>query len=326
MDVGLVFQALCQVRGVRHSLQQGAQIALANQLQDRLAVLAMFHDLGKANLGFQDKVFIPTAPRAGHVRELAPLMDPEAMDPLLSERFLASLPREMEQWFADPESAYSYFMATFSHHGSPLLFRGERTGTAAHAREWWRPRGQRDPMAAIAQVVEWARSALPAAFADGGAKLPADATFHHQFAGLVTLADWIGSHQEWFPVGPVECQERMAHDRQVIPRLLRAIGLDAEPIRAALPAWGMDFSSRFGMAPRPLQESIDDLPVDEDGTGLLIAESDTGSGKTEAALNWFYKLYEAGEVDALYFALPTRVAASELFARVRDTIVRWFPA
>src|SRR5690606_21680431 len=52
---------------------------------------------------------------------------------------------------------------------------------------------------------------------------------------------------------------------------------------------------------------------------------ETGSGKTEAALNWFYKLFQAGKVDSLFFALPTRVAARGLYERVHQTIVRWFP-
>ena len=48
---------------------------------------------------------------------------------------------------------------------------------------------------------------------------------------------------------------------------------------------------------------------------LLILESETGSGKTEAALWRFAQLFQAGKVDSLYFALPTRVAASQLYER-----------
>jgi len=48
----------------------------------------------------------------------------------------------------------------------------------------------------------------------------------------------------------------------------------------------------------------------------------TGSGKTEAALWRYLKLFRAGEVDSLYFALPTRVAASQLYKRVQDTLNR----
>lgn len=324
LDVSLVFRALCDLRGIQRSLARGAGAPLSAQQSDRLAVLAMLHDIGKANLGFQDKVFSASAPRAGHVRELAPLLDSESPDQELASRFVACLPPEMAEWFEQDGSDYSYFMATFSHHGSPLWFRGERTGVAAAARTWWQPRGPRDPMRAIAEVGDWARLAFPEAFRRGGPPLPSGAPFHHQFAGLVTLADWIGSHQQWFPIGPTTCEARLAEDRRVIPELLRTIGLDGEYTRTALPSWP-DFTSRFGMVPKALQAAIDQLAVGEAGTELLIAESETGSGKTEAALNWFFKLYQAGEVDALYFALPTRVAATELFDRVAGTINRWFP-
>ncbi|MES1944999.1 CRISPR-associated helicase Cas3 [Salinisphaera sp. PC39] len=50
----------------------------------------------------------------------------------------------------------------------------------------------------------------------------------------------------------------------------------------------------------------------------MIAESETGSGKTEAALGHFFRLFTTGEVDSLYFALPTRVAARELYERMLD--------
>ena len=51
---------------------------------------------------------------------------------------------------------------------------------------------------------------------------------------------------------------------------------------------------------------------------LVIIESETGSGKTEAALWRFARLYEAGLVEGLYFALPTRAAAKQIFGRVQD--------
>jgi CRISPR-associated endonuclease/helicase Cas3 len=48
-----------------------------------------------------------------------------------------------------------------------------------------------------------------------------------------------------------------------------------------------------------------------------VLEAETGSGKTEAALWRFRHMFEAGAVDGLYFALPTRVAATQMFARVK---------
>lgn len=58
---------------------------------------------------------------------------------------------------------------------------------------------------------------------------------------------------------------------------------------------------------------------------VVVLEAETGSGKTEAALWRFASLFAAGKVDGLYFALPTRVAASQIHARVQVTLDRLFP-
>ena len=75
LDVALVFRSLCEIDGIRRALTYAAKAPPDDQQLDRLAVLAMLHDIGKANLGFQNKVLDLKAPKAGHVRELAALFD-----------------------------------------------------------------------------------------------------------------------------------------------------------------------------------------------------------------------------------------------------------
>jgi CRISPR-associated endonuclease/helicase Cas3 len=53
---------------------------------------------------------------------------------------------------------------------------------------------------------------------------------------------------------------------------------------------------------------------------VVVLESETGSGKTEAALYRFARLFAIGEIDGLYFALPTRVAATAMFERVKTAV------
>jgi len=79
------------------------------------------------------------------------------------------------------------------------------------------------------------------------------------------------------------------------------------------------FVGLFNLHPRPLQAAVDALDPADPATQLIIAESETGSGKTEAALLWFFKLFHAGAVDSLFFALPTRVAARGIYERIRQT-------
>ena len=161
LDVGMVFRALCDVDGIRRALSRSCGEGLSEQQLDRLAVLAMIHDLGKANLGFQLKVFDVKAPQAGHIRELAPLLDLDICDENLHMAFVEAISRDLFSWFSDPEVAYGYLMATFSHHGRPLAFQGQRSGSFFKAQnEWWRPQGQWDPMAAVTEVMRWAREAF----------------------------------------------------------------------------------------------------------------------------------------------------------------------
>lgn len=53
---------------------------------------------------------------------------------------------------------------------------------------------------------------------------------------------------------------------------------------------------------------------------LTIIESETGSGKTEAAIDYFFQLRSKGLVDRLYFALPSRTSAAQIHGRVRDAV------
>ena len=102
--------------------------------------------------------------------------------------------------------------------------------------------------------------------------------------------------------------------------------LDVEDARAAIgtspPTFGDVFRDGDRLfVPTALQQAMEDP-----GLGpVVIVESDTGSGKTEAALWRFRTLFEAGEVDGLAFLLPTRVAAVSLEKRVRSFLDNLFP-
>ncbi|MGI6035532.1 MAG: CRISPR-associated helicase Cas3' [Limnochordia bacterium] len=325
LDVAVVFRTLCDLDGMRRTLAKSTETLLTDEHLDRLAVLAMLHDIGKANLGFQDKILPGRPARVGHIRELAPLF----IDEKLRKRFLESLPRGIETWFSSTASADSYFFAIFSHHGRPVRFLDSKSGTYWLARDkWWHHDISRDPIQAIAEISSFAEKAFPRAFLTSTSRLPDEPRFHHRFAGLVMLADWLGSHNHWFPVQRVTAEERLTCNLKVAPELLRAVGLDARPLYPALMNAGDGFESRFaefGLSPLPLQAIVDELDPNDLSTRLVIAESETGSGKTEAALNWFCKLFLTGKVDSLYFALPTRVAARELYGRINKYVASWFP-
>jgi CRISPR-associated endonuclease/helicase Cas3 len=321
LDVAHVFRRLAELPLIRRRLEAAAGCSLDAVRLDRLAVVAVLHDLGKANLGFQDKIFDPRAPRAGHIRELAPLFAETDLNDRLAEALGID---ELLAWFEPSETLEAFLIAAWSHHGSPVLFDDSiRTGHYHPAKtHWWRPDGKgRDPFAAVAEMVASARHHFPFAFEPGGTPIPDSPKLQHRFAGLVMLADWLGSHTAFFPIDrPAGFDYRDAADRAV-----RSVGLDPGAWQEDLAARPADFAGRFGFAPHPLQAAVADLAADAPGSHLLIAEAETGSGKTEAALARFFALFAAGAVDSLYFALPTRVAARELYGRVCDYVRRNFP-
>jgi CRISPR-associated endonuclease/helicase Cas3 len=230
-------------------------------------------------------------------------------------------------WFTELDTLKAYLFAILSHHGRPIHENG--LGTTAQnyylaKKHWWVSDGRRDPFHAIAEIMEMARKAFPAAFEDNVPPIPNLPRLQHRFAGLLMLADWLGSHDAYFPIDNGKADRlQLAPDAAI--RILKAVGLDVQTSQQTLQKQSWQFEPLFGFPPHPLQQALDQLPTHEPAHRLLIAEAETGSGKTEAALIRFFRLFAAGEVDGLYFALPTRVAARELYERVCKQVQKAFP-
>lgn len=143
-------------------------------------------------------------------------------------------------------------------------------------------------------------------------------------AGLTSVADWIGSAQQYFPfAGPgvdlaayAAVAEERAHRAVVELGWVRSRG-DGRPAT---------FTDLFGFAPRPLQQEA----VRESETarcpGLILIEAPMGEGKTEAALflsdTWARALGQSGT----YVALPTQATSNQMFNRVQRFLATRFPS
>jgi len=316
LDVAIVLRALLDLDNL-------ARLGIPDARQkDRLAVIAYLHDLGKCNRGFQAKADPTARETAGHVMEALGFL----YDPRLETCHLLAwcdLMQSVAGWFADEDQALQMLIASISHHGRPIsqgdIERWLADSAHTHHLQLWRPSAGYDPLAALDRLAEVARAAFPAAFEDGIPPIDATAERQHRFAGLVMLADWIGSDTQFFPFRQSPEEDRLTLARQAAQRALAVIGL-----KVPEPRQPKAFSDVFRFAPTPLQEALaSQLEVGE-ATRLLLIESDTGSGKTEAALAWWMRLYAEGKIDGLYFALPTRVAARELYTRVLQAVERAF--
>lgn len=302
-DVAAVLESILLLPTFMDRLSHLAGRRLRDVDVSRLAALAFLHDIGKANRGFRSR-FHEGVRGAGHIQPMAWLLrHADAM--VLQERLAQSL--HMETW-ADwlPEGALPLLDAVFAHHGRPW----QTEGLPDHS-GYWRAGADMDPVADLVAIGDALPRWFPTAFREAP-PLPERPAFHHAFAGLLMLADWLGSDRAWFPLVATDQADRMVFARRRAANAIVEVGLNVESLRGRVRAAAPSFAMLFGVAtPRQIQEYA---PVPQ--ARAVILEAETGSGKTEAALWRFLHLFHAGAVDGLYFALPTRVAATQVFHRV----------
>lgn len=319
-DVAACLERLLAQPVIRRRLARlGEQDDLSEVQVQRLSAIAAFHDVGKFNLGFQNKAWPDRRPVAGHVGEAMALL----LSGYPEERRLCAAMRceLLESWFAEPGSLAELLAASIAHHGRPVAFHEGQPNA-----DLWRAKGGLDPIAGVQQLAADIEGWFPRAFqAEAGSDLlPAAHPFQHAFSGLVTLADWLGSDRRFFPFS-----ERIDGSRMDVARLaardaLKHLGLDVAPAVLALANSSFDFERVFGFPPRPAQERVLSLSAAPGGS-LAILEAETGSGKTEAALSHYVRLFSQGLVGGMYFALPTRTAATQIHDRVARAIATIFP-
>lgn len=320
IDVAAVFESLVELPSFSRLQAACGWRPLCPGQRARLAAMALLHDIGKCNGGFQSKRDRNSPATAGHVMEAAALFW-DGPTRLAWPAAWHELFENISRWFVGGEDqAVQMLLASISHHGRPVSLNDYKAQTDRNISRWWKPRGELMPMQGLANLAHAVQATFPAAFAADVDPIDAKSPFQQRFAGLVMLADWIGSDKEFFPFREDAAQDRFAFASRQASHALTSIGIHPPERRDPQP-----FVSAFPFKPSPLQLLLDrQLPTDHTSR-LVLAESDTGSGKTEAALAWFLRLYQAEQVDSLYFALPTRVAARELYLRVLRTIEAAFP-
>ena len=315
-DVAACFEALLREPVLRSRFARAAGVAALDPTTTaRLTYIAYLHDFGKLNAGFQFKVPRPAEavgrrPRpAGHIGEALLCAEQDDLFELLG------LDHVLSAW---GNGAGTLLCAALAHHGRPAQ-RPSRTGQGPP--ELWKPFAGYEPRTTAKLLYKRGRSWFPEAFKPGPSLTDTPA-LAHLFAGIVTLADQLGSDEEAFEFEPDRDPLYIERARRIAAETVASKGF----VRSAWPrdAPAANVRSLFDYSePRPLQQATASAPLD---SPLLILESETGSGKTEAAVLRFAALWRAGLVDGLYFAVPTRAAAKQLHERVHRALERLFPS
>jgi len=310
-DVAACFEVLLTLPVVRSRVRMAGQTTLSPRFLARLSLIAFLHDIGKLHPGFQAKgwpAHCRRHPLHGHGAEGLAILVRHA-----PWRVWAALGLSGLGWWGD----YGEFVqAALAHHGRPLA--------AGPMTEQWEPAHTPDfaydPEAGAQILGTAARAWFAEAFTEGEEEPLPEPALAHLFAGLVSLADWLGSDRRFFPHESVFRESYIATARENAARAVAAVRLDLEALRPR--ALGRaEFTHLTGFArPAPHQRAVAEMPLDQ---RLILLEAETGAGKTEAAFWRFARLFEAGAVDGLYFALPTRSAARQLYQRVDRMLVRF---
>jgi CRISPR-associated endonuclease/helicase Cas3 len=281
-DVAAVFLELARHAVWRSRIDAAAGRPLTTDEIECIAALIFLHDIGKLAPGFQAKGWLDESGSRiiGHLEagwRWKNLPRPDALAGAIS--YLARWP-DMHEWFA----------VLMAHHGRPVP--DPLSGNSAavfHTLSFYDWRHEEAILGHC--LLNWFPAVVRASVP------PPKPQLLHLLCGLLTLADWVASDRRAFGFEP-ELRSDYWLTAQVKARSrLADIGLARSPPLRSPAGWHLisDHSR-----PRPAQSAVGALLASEH---LILLEAETGAGKTEAALWRFASLLDAGEVDALYFAV-----------------------
>lgn len=311
MDVSAVFERLLALPVLRKRAELAAGRTLQAKDIVRLSALVYLHDIGKLHPGFQTKGRPDLPPwRGGNINHSSAGGGYLSLAMRSPGHPFHNVLTRITGW---GDAVDSLLMAILAHHGRPVSPSQQypENWPAVPGYDWHRD------AAAMANTLT---SAFPVAFDAGAPPLPDVPGFIHQVAGLTALADWIGSDRRFFEFDPNPGPAYPDHAREVAVEALAEIGLDTASLH--IPDTGFRTVTGFP-APNPAQAATGQMTS---AHHLVIIEAETGSGKTEAALWRFARLFADGSVSGLYFAIPTRAAARQLHRRVNAALGRMFGA
>ncbi len=277
-----------------------------------IGALAALHDLGKISPGFQQKCaawlidnnLVEVATRNFWQRDYEPdhgKTTHSAVQDFLQQQ---AIPRNIAIYLAAALGAHHgrlkfppnprgikppHGIKSITDNQSGINWEAERLDCAQKVWNYFTPSGSLDAFAGDSAAIWW-------------------------LAGLATVADWIGSDENYFSPEP----RVVAEDVHSIARhALDSVGFTLPVITK-----GLIFQQMFGFPPNKMQERAVATITEP---GVYVIEAPMGMGKTEAALWAAYQLMADGRANGIYFALPTQVTSNRIHLRMNDFLERIAP-
>lgn len=306
LDVAAVFLELLQLWPDEAVALSACFSGPWEETQKALAVLVASHDIGKFAPAFQFKV-PELAPGCLPTRVAGLSIDHGAvgLGYLSDEKWVGRNAASLLKNF-DSRDYWVLFQSVFGHHGRPVAdvsmqphVVGRNDGPSAQA--------SRRFFDAVYDL--YGRPVFPPLVRG------ADSALSWRLAGLVALADWIGSDRTHFPYCSAQLELELYWHNHAQPKAKQA--LLASPLKATpvSPANAASVVMQGVYALTDGQAWAANIPLDF-GESLFFLEDVMGAGKTEAALILAHRLMQAGQGSGLYVALPTMATANALFRRM----------
>jgi CRISPR-associated endonuclease/helicase Cas3 len=266
-------------------------------------LLAALHDIGKISQGFQSKCakWLEQTGMKGISTSQA-WQNFERYHEKVSQFTVQNL---LLQDGMKTKSAIHWAVAPGAHHG--YLHRpGERglQETAGMKNDEWEQERQR----VARQLIEALAGGLPKT------EINRESAHLWWLAGLISVSDWIGSDETYFPIDRNLEPEESQRLAQVA---VEAIGFTHPEVRS-----GLSFEELFPFPQNDLQREAVTAITEP---GIYVIEAPMGMGKTEAALACAYRLICEGKASGIYFALPTQATSNRIHLRVDDFVRKIWP-
>jgi CRISPR-associated endonuclease/helicase Cas3 len=278
----------------------------------QVAVLAGLHDIGKATPGFQRKA----PPIYDQLISLTDISDEHVIEQphgILSARILQDL---LANEGVSRRTATLLALAIGGHHGTWITDPELKAAKAARGNSAWHTL-QSDLFVDMMAVLGVDQFTLPVTKTEQN-------IFAVFLSGLVSVCDWIGSSEEFFPytndvVDPADYLEQSLFRAEDALTETGWLGWQAH-------AETITFERIFPFQPNAMQAAIlEACNWPHDPPRLVLIEYLTGGGKTEIALYLADLLINQFGLTGSYVAMPTQATSNQMFGRVSDFLAARYP-
>ncbi len=322
IDVGQVALALWQAAfpdSVKRQMSHVVGLSV-DQAGPLFAFWASLHDLGKASPAFQDHPNFNGKSKTDILRDLEQAglscqrtdrqsnYRHELISTWALEKGLLAEETGLEEQFAKRIA-----QALGGHHGAwphPFVLRPDQLPDEQIGLAIWQ-NARRELVRELKHIFQ--PPTVSAALTDSA---ESENAFLTQFSALVSVADWIGSDDDFFPLKRkvIDITDYAELSAARTEKALRALGWLAKPTLNGLVSFREAVERD---EPRPLQDSALHVLKELTAPALVILEAPTGIGKTEIALYLADVWAQGGQANGLYVAMPTTATSNQMHSRTK---------